>query len=157
MKSCVVALLVFTSVAAFSQAASPARSLVFRAGYDNGPVLVNFQLKDQHRLFSVPTIGIVQFVMWQCDNGASTFQLAYRRNGAQNIITPIMTPATFGTVSGTVACVSKDGNPRQWEGNLVPCASIGNIGIANGDTFETTDNPTADGVSKSCTAVAVVQ
>lgn len=157
MKSVMLATFLFVSLAGFSQVANPTRTLVFRAGYDNGPVLVNLQLKDQHRIFISPNAAILQYVVWQCDNGASTFQLAYRRNGVQTVLTPLMVPATFGTVSGTVACVSNDGNSRQWEGNQVPCANIGNIGIANGDTFETTDNPTADGISKSCTAVAVVK
>jgi hypothetical protein len=157
MKACTFAILLLTATMAFAQVASPSRALIFRAGYDNGPVLVNLQLRDQHRLFSVPTIGIVQYVIWQCDAGASNFQLASRHAGNVKVITPVMVPSTFGTVSGTIACVSNDGNPRQWEGNQVPCSSIGNIGIANGDTFETTDNPTADGISKSCTAVAVVQ
>jgi len=158
MKFCILAALVLTSAMAFSQAiTNPPRNLIFRAGYDNGPALVDIQLKSQHRVYGLASSGIVQYVIWQCDGGASTFQLAYRRNGSVNLITPLMVPSTFGTVSGTIACVSKDGKPRQWEGNNVPCGNIGNIGVAIGDTFETTSSPTADGVSKSCSAFLVVQ
>lgn len=137
------------------QAAS--RQLVFRAGYDNGPALVNLQLQNQRRLFGITQASILQYVIWQCDGGAASFQIARRRSGSVQVLTPLMVPSLFGSVTGTIACASWDGNNRNWEGNSVPCSKIGSIGLINGDTLETTGNPVADGVSKSCSAYVVVQ
>lgn len=136
---------------------NPVRQVVFRAGYDNGPALVNLQLQHQRRLFALGASGTVQYVIWQCDAGAASLQLAYRRAGNPFVITPLMVPAPVGTVSGTLACASKDGVNKTWEGNSVPCSKMGTYTLALGDTVETTDSPTADGVSASCTAFIVIQ
>jgi hypothetical protein len=136
---------------------NPVRQLVFRAGYDNGPALVNLQLQHQKRLFGLGASGTVQYVIWQCDAGASSLQLAYRRAGNAFVITPLMVPASVGAVSGTVACASKDGNNKIWEGNAVPCSKMGTFSLSLGDTLETTDSPTADGVSASCSAFVMLQ
>ncbi len=158
MKSALVSfVLLFAAVCGAQKLSNPVRQMLFRAGYDNGPALVDLQLKDQHRLFGLPTSGIFQYVIWQCDGGASTFQLATRRSGSVRVITPLMTPATVGTVSGTIACASWDGSSHIWEGNSIPCSKTGSFGFAAGDTLETTDSPAADGVSKSCTAYISVQ
>ncbi len=140
-----------------AQLAVPPRQLVFRAGYDNGPALVNLQLQNQRRLFGLTTSGLLQYVIWQCDGGSSSVQIARRRAGSVQAITPVMVPSLVGTVSGTIACASRDGNSRTWEGNSVPCSNTGFIALNTGDTLETTGNPVADGVSKSCSAFVVVQ
>ena len=136
---------------------NPVRQLVFRAGYDNGPALVNLQLQHQKRLFGMGASGNLQYVIWQCDAGASSFQLAYRRSGNLFVVTPLMVPASVGNVSGTLACASKDGTNKIWEGNTVPCSKMGTFSLALGDTLETTDAPTADGVSASCSAFVIIQ
>lgn len=157
MKSGILSFILLVASVCSAQLQAPPRQLVFRAGYDNGPVLVNLQLKSQRRLFGLTQIGVLQYVIWQCDGGASSMQLAYRRAGTVKILTPLLVPSIVGSVTGTIACASWDGNNRTWEGNSVPCSRIGSIGLAIGDTLETTDNPVADGVSKSCSAFAVVQ
>ncbi len=158
MKSGVVSFVLLAATFCGAQATTnPSRELIFRAGYDNGPALVDLQLKDQLRLFGLTQTGILQYVIWQCDGGASSMQIARRRAGDVRVLTPLLVPATVGTVSGTIACASWDGNNRTWEGNSVPCSKIGSLGLTNGDTIETTDNPVADGVSKSCTAFVVIQ
>lgn len=157
MKSGALSFVLIAASICSAQLQPAPRQLVFRAGYDNGPALVNLQLKDQRRLFGLTQIGSLQYVIWQCDGGSSSIQFAYRRAGNVNLITPLMVPTSVGTVSGTIACASWDGNSRIWEGNSVPCSKIGSIGLTNGDTLETTDNPAADGVSKSCSAFVVVQ
>ena len=157
MKSGIVWFVLLAASFCSAQLLAPPRELVFRAGYDNGPALVNFQLKDQLRLFGLTQNGVLQYVIWQCDSGSSSMQIARRRAGGVHVITPLLVPALVGTVSGTIACASWDGNNRTWEGNSVPCSKIGSIGLSNGDTLETTANPVADGVSKSCSAFVVVQ
>jgi hypothetical protein len=157
MKSGIVSLLLLAASVCSAQLQTPPRELIFRAGYDNGPALVNFQLKDQQRLFGLTQNGVLQYVIWQCDGGSSSMQIARRRAGDVRAITPLLVPQLVGTVSGTIACASWDGNNRTWEGNSVPCSKIGPVGLAAGDTLETTNNPAADGVSKSCTAYVVVQ
>ncbi len=157
MKSGIVLFVLIAGSLCSAQLQTPPRELVFRAGYDDGPALVNFQLKDQLRLFGLTQNGTLQYVIWQCDSGSSSMQIARRRAGEVQVITPLLVPALVGTVSGTIACASWDGNNRTWEGNSVPCSKIGPVGLAIGDTLETTDNPAADGVSKSCTAYVVVE
>jgi hypothetical protein len=157
MKSGILSVVLLAASLCSAQLQAPPRQLVFRAGYDNGPVLVNLQLQDQKRLFGLTAVGVLQYVMWQCDGGASSMQLGYRRAGNLNVVTPLMVPTRVGTVQGVIACASWDGNNRTWEGNSVPCSRIGSIGLAIGDTLETTNNPVADGVSKSCSAFVVVQ
>lgn len=136
---------------------NPVRQLVFRAGYDGGPALVNLQLQHQKRIYGMAATGNLQYVIWQCDAGASSFQMAYRKAGSSFVVTPLMVPTTVGTVSGTIACASKDGTNKIWEGNSVPCAKMGAFSFGLGDTLETTDLPTADGVSASCSAFVAIQ
>lgn len=155
--SCILACTLLTGAVCSAQLQAASRQLIFRAGYDNGPALVNLQLQNQKRLFGITQASIVQYVIWQCDSGASSMQIARRRSGSVQVITPLMVPALVGNVSGTIACASSDGNNRTWEGNSVPCSKTGSVGLINGDTLETTGNPVADGVSKSCTAFVVVQ
>jgi hypothetical protein len=155
--SCVLSCALLTPLVGNAQLQTAFRQLVFRAGYDNGPALVNLQLQNQRRLFGITQGSILQYVIWQCDGGASSMQLQRRRAGSVQLLTPLMVPALVGSVTGTIACASFDGNNRTWEGNQVPCSKIGSIGMSNGDTLETTGNPVADGVSKSCTAYVVVQ
>lgn len=157
MKSGIASFVLIAASVCSAQLQAPPRQLVFRAGYDNGPALVNLQLQNQRRLFGLTAIGVLQYVIWQCDGGSSSMQIARRRAGSVQVLTPLMVPALVGTVTGTIACASSDGNNRTWEGNSVPCSKIGSIGLANGDTLETTGNPVADGVSKSCSAFVVVQ
>lgn len=155
--SCVLSCTLLTAAVCSAQLQAAPRQLVFRAGYDNGPALVNLQLQNQKRLFGLTQIGVLQYVIWQCDSGASSMQIARRRAGSVQVLTPLMVPSLVGTVNGTIACASWDGNNRVWEGNQVPCSKIGSIGLTNGDTLETTGNPAADGVSKSCSAFVVIQ
>jgi len=157
MKSGILSFVLLAASICSAQLQAAPRQLIFRAGYDNGPALVNLQLQSQRRLFGLTQIGVLQYVIWQCDGGSSSIQIAYRRAGGVNVITPLMVPTSVGTVTGTIACASWDGNNRTWEGNSVPCSKIGSIGFALGDTLETTSNPVADGVSKSCSAFVVVQ
>lgn len=157
MKSFVLCCTLLAAAVCSAQLQAAPRQLVFRAGYDNGPALVNLQLQNQRRLFGLTQIGVLQYVIWQCDGGAASMQVARRRAGSLQVLTPLMVPALVGTVAGTIACASWDGNNRTWEGNSVPCSKIGSIGLALGDTLETTGNPVADGVSKSCSAFVVVQ
>ncbi len=154
---CVLLCTLLTAAFCNAQLQAAPRELVYRAGYDNGPALVNLQLQNQKRLFGLTQAGILQYVIWQCDAGSSSMQVARRRSGSLLVLTPVMVPALVGNVSGTIACASWDGNNRTWEGNSVPCSRIGSIGLINGDTLETTGNPVADGVSKSCSAFVVVQ
>ncbi len=157
MKSFVLSCVLLAAAVSSAQLLPAPRELVFRAGYDNGPAIVNLQLKDQRRLLGLTQISLVQYVIWQCDGGASSMQLAYRRAGVQHVMTPLLVPTLVGSVTGTIACASSDGANRNWEGNSVPCSKIGTVGLNNGDTIETTDSPAADGVSKSCSAYVVVQ
>jgi len=157
MKSFVLSCVLLAAAVSSAQLLPAPRELVFRAGYDNGPAIVNLQLKDQRRLLGLTQISLVQYVIWQCDGGGSSMQLAYRRAGVAHVMTPLMVPTFVGSVTGTIACASSDGNNRNWEGNSVPCSKIGTVGLNNGDTIETTDSPTADGVSKSCSAFVVMQ
>jgi hypothetical protein len=159
MKYAALFLILLTAVVAAAQTNGTIapRQLVFRAGYDNGPALVNLQLQHQRRLYGLAASGTVQYIIWQCDGGASSFQLAYRRSGNVFAITPLLVPAHVGSVSGTIACSSKDGTNKIWEGNSVPCSRMGTYFLNLGDTLETTDNPTADGVSTSCSAFLVIQ
>ncbi len=155
--SCLLTCTLLSAAVCSAQLQAAPRQLVFRAGYDNGPAIVNLQLQNQRRLFGLTQIGVLQYVIWQCDGGASSMQLARRRAGSVQLLTPLMVPSLVGNVTGTIACASWDGNNRTWEGNSVPCSKIGSIGLSNGDTLETTGNPVADGVSKSCSAFVVVQ
>ena len=157
MKWSVVPFVLFVTAICGAQLQAPPRQLLFRAGYDNGPAIVNLQLQNQHRLFGLTAIGVLQYVMWQCDGGASSMQIARRRAGNVDVLTPLMVPSLVGNVNGTIACASWDGNNRTWEGNSIPCSKIGSIGLAQGDTLETTSAPVADGVSKSCSAFVVIQ
>jgi len=157
MKSGVLSFVVLAASLCSAQLQAPPRQLVFRAGYDNGPALVNLQLQGQKRLVGFTQIAVFQYIIWQCDAGASSMQFAYRRGGVQNVFTPVLVPTNVGSVSGTIACASWDGNNRTWEGNSVPCSRTGSFGFAIGDTLETTNNPVADGVSKSCSAFVVAQ
>jgi len=154
---CVLACTLLTATVGSAQLQAANRQLIFRAGYDNGPALVNLQLQNQRRLFGITQASVLQYVIWQCDGGSSSMQIERRRAGGVQVLTPVMVPALVGNVSGTIACASWDGNNRTWEGTSVPCSRIGSIGLANGDTLETTGNPVADGVSKSCSAFVVVQ
>jgi hypothetical protein len=155
--SCILACTLLSAAVGDAQLQASNRQLIFRAGYDNGPALINLQLQNQRRLFGVTQASILQYVIWQCDGGSSSIQIQRRRAGSLQLLTPLMVPALVGSVTGTIACASWDGNNRTWEGNSVPCSKIGSIGLANGDTLETTGNPVADGVSKSCSAFVVVQ
>lgn len=157
MKSLVLCCTLFAAALCNAQLQAPPRELIFHTGYDNGPVLVNLQLQNQRRLFGLTAVGVLQYVIWQCDGGSSSMQIARRRAGNVQVITPLMVPSLVGNVSGTLACASWDGNNRTWEGNSVPCSKIGSIGLSTGDTLETTGTPVADGVSKSCSAFVVVQ
>jgi len=157
MKSLVLCCTLFAAAVCSAQLQSPPRELIFRAGYDNGPALVNLQLQNQRRLFGLTAVGVLQYVIWQCDGGSSSMQIARRRAGSLQVLTPLMVPGLVGNVSGTIACASWDGKNRTWEGNSVPCGNIGSIGLSTGDTLETTGTPVADGVSKSCSAFVVVQ
>jgi hypothetical protein len=159
MKFAASLLILLSSAVAVAQVSgtNPVRQLVFRAGYDNGPALVNLQLQHQRRLFGLGAGGTLQYVIWQCDGGSSSLQLAYRHAGSPFVVTPLMVPATVGNVSGTLACASKDGSNKIWEGNAVPCSKMGSFTLALGDTLETTDSPTADGVSASCSAFVMLQ
>jgi hypothetical protein len=154
---CVFLCTLLTAALGSAQLQAASRQLIFRAGFDNGPALVNLQLQNQRRLFGITQASTLQYVIWQCDGGASSMQIARRRSGSALTITPLMVPAFVGNVAGTIACASWDGNNRTWEGNSVPCSKIGSLGLINGDTLETTSNPVADGVSKSCSAFVVVQ
>jgi hypothetical protein len=155
--SCVLICTLLSAAVGSAQLQASFRQLIFRAGYDNGPALINLQLQNQRRLFGVTQASILQYVIWQCDGGSSSIQIERRRAGSLQLLTPLMVPALVGSVTGTIACASWDGNNRTWEGNSIPCSKIGSIGLANGDTLETTGNPVADGVSKSCSAFVVVQ
>jgi hypothetical protein len=157
MKSLVLCCTLLAAAVCSAQLQAAPRELVFRAGYDNGPALVNLQLRNQRRLLGLTQASILQYVIWQCDGGASSMQIARRRAGSLVLLTPLMVPSLVGNVTGTIACASWDGNNRNWEGNSVPCSKIGSIGLFNGDTLETTGNPVADGVSKSCSAFVVMQ
>lgn len=157
MKSFVLCCTLLAAAACSAQLQAAQRQLIFRAGYDNGPALVNLQLQNQRRLWGMTQVSILQYVIWQCDGGATSMQIARRRAGSVQVLTPLLVPSLVGTVTGTIACASNDGNNRIWEGNSVPCSKIGSIGLNNGDTLETTSNPVADGVSKSCSAYVVVQ
>ncbi len=157
MKSGIVSFILLAVSVCGAQLQAAPRELVFRAGYDNGPALVNLQLKDQRRLLGLTQIAVFQYAIWQCDGGSSSIQIASRRAGVVRVITPVMVPTLVGTVAGTIACASSDGNNRTWEGNSIPCSKTGSFGLAIGDTLETTDSPVADGVSKSCSAYVVVQ
>ena len=157
MKSLVLCLTLLTAAICSAQLQAPPRQLIFRAGYDNGPALVNLQLQNQRRLYGLTQVAALQYVIWQCDGGSTSMQVARRRAGNVLVLTPLMVPSLVGTVGGTIACASWDGNNRTWEGNSVPCSKIGSVGLATGDTLETTGNPVADGVSKSCSAYVVVQ
>lgn len=157
MKSGVLALVLVAASFCSAQLQAPPRQLVFRAGYDNGPAIVNLQLRGQKRLVGFTQIAVFQYVIWQCDSGNSSIQIASRRAGNQNVFTPVLVPTSVGTVGGTIACASWDGNNRTWEGNSIPCSRTGSVGFAIGDTLETTNNGTADGVSKSCSAFVVAQ
>lgn len=154
---CVLSCTLLISALCNAQLQTAPRQLIFRAGYDNGPALINLQLQNQRRLSGVTQASVLQYVIWQCDGGASSMQVARRRSGSVTVLTPIMVPSLVGSVTGTIACASWDGNNRMWEGNSVPCSKIGSIGLINGDTLETTGNPVADGVSKSCSAFVVMQ
>lgn len=154
---CVLLCTLLTAAISSAQLQAATRQLIFRAGYDNGPALVNLQLQNQRRLFAITQASVLQYVIWQCDGGSASMQVARRRSGSVQVLTPLMVPSLVGSVSGTIACASWDGNNRTWEGNSIPCSKIGSIGMTNGDTLETTGNPVADGVSKSCSAFVVVQ
>jgi hypothetical protein len=157
MKSGILSFVLLAASICSAQLQAGPRELVFRAGYDDGPTIVNLQLQNQRRLFGLTQRGNLQYVIWQCDGGSSSMQIARRRAGSVQVLTPLMVPALVGTVTGTIACASWDGNNRTWEGNSVPCSKMGSIGLVPGDTLETTKNPVADGVSKSCSAFVVVQ
>jgi len=157
MKSGILSVVLLAASLCSAQLQAPPRQLVFRAGYDNGPALVNLQLQGQKRLFGMTAIAVFQYVIWECDSGSSSMQLGYRRSGTLNVFTPLLVPGRVGTIQGTIACASWDGNNRTWEGNSIPCSKTGSIGFAIGDTLETTNNPVADGVSKSCSAFVVAQ
>lgn len=152
----IVAVLLFAGFA-FGQSLNPPRQLVFRAGFDNGPAMVDLQVKSQRRLYGMPTNANVSYIVWQCDQGATSVQLAYRHQMSQVVVTPVLVPALSGAVTGTIACASINGVPVMWEGSSVPCATLANNKLKQGDTIETTNAGAADGVSTSCSAFMVVQ
>ena len=73
--SCVLSCTLLCAAVSNAQLQVAFRQLVFRAGYDNGPALVNLQLQNQRRLFGMTQVSILQYVIWQCDGGASSMQL----------------------------------------------------------------------------------
>jgi hypothetical protein len=85
------------------------------------------------------------------DAGASTFQLGYRHNGAITQLTPVLTPATVGSITDKVACANVAGTAITVEGVAVTCSTLTNTVLTVGDFIEVTGG-TADGTTKRLSA-----
>ena len=69
IKSFVLCCTLLAAAVSSAQLQAAPRQIIFRAGYDNGPALVNLQLQNQRRLFGLTQVGVLQYVIWQCDGG----------------------------------------------------------------------------------------